>query len=51
MPAYRSLVLQRHRHLKWKAFDRLEALLMSIIRAGQHQLQSRKHRPYQRSGR
>ena len=30
MPAYRSLVLQRHRHLKWKAFDRLEALLMIL---------------------
>ena len=27
---HRSLILQRHRHLKWKAFDRLEALLMIL---------------------
>jgi TRAP-type C4-dicarboxylate transport system permease small subunit len=26
----RDLVLQRHRHLKWKLFDRLEALLMIL---------------------
>jgi TRAP-type C4-dicarboxylate transport system permease small subunit len=26
----RALVLQRHRHLKWKAFDRIEALLMIL---------------------
>ena len=26
----RALVLQRHRHLKWKAFDKLEALLMIL---------------------
>ena len=26
----RTLVLQRHRHLKWKAFDKLEALLMIL---------------------
>src|SRR5436309_9701400 len=26
----RSLVLQRHRHLKWKAFDILEATLMIL---------------------
>ena len=25
---FRSLVPQRHRHLKWKAFDALEAVLM-----------------------
>jgi len=30
MANYRALVLQRHRHLKWKAFDRLEALLMIL---------------------
>ena len=30
MPNYRALVLERHRHLKWKAFDRLEALLMIL---------------------
>ena len=27
---HRSLILQRHRHLKWKAFDPLEALLMIL---------------------
>lgn len=26
----RALVLQRHRHLKWKAFDKLEAFLMVL---------------------
>ncbi len=26
----RALVLQRHRHLKWKAFDKLEAVLMVL---------------------
>ena len=26
----RALVLQRHRHLKWRAFDKLEALLMVL---------------------
>ena len=30
MANYRTLILQRHRHLKWKAFDRLEALLMIL---------------------
>ena len=30
MADYRTLILQRHRHLKWKAFDRLEALLMIL---------------------
>ena len=30
MADIRALVLQRHRHLKWKAFDRLEALLMIL---------------------
>lgn len=28
--ANRALVLQRHRHLKWKAFDKLEAILMVL---------------------
>jgi TRAP-type C4-dicarboxylate transport system permease small subunit len=28
MANFRALVLDRHRHLKWKWFDRLEALLM-----------------------
>jgi TRAP-type transport system small permease protein len=28
MANFRALILQRHRHLKWKAFDKLEALLM-----------------------
>src|SRR5438045_1800044 len=27
---HRALILQRHRHLKWKAFDWLEALLMVL---------------------
>ena len=27
---FRALVLQRHRHLKWRAFDKLEALLMVL---------------------
>jgi TRAP-type C4-dicarboxylate transport system permease small subunit len=27
---HRALILQRHRHLKWRAFDRLEALLMVL---------------------
>jgi TRAP-type C4-dicarboxylate transport system permease small subunit len=26
----RALILQRHRHLKWKAFDKLEAVLMVL---------------------
>ena len=30
MSDFRALVLQRHRHLKWKAFDRLEAALMVL---------------------
>lgn len=30
MAHHRSLILQRHRHLKWKAFDWLEALLMIL---------------------
>lgn len=30
MADIRALVLQRHRHLKWKAFDRIEALLMIL---------------------
>ena len=30
MADFRALILQRHRHLKWKAFDRLEALLMIL---------------------
>ena len=30
MAAYRALILQRHRHLKWKAFDKLEAALMIL---------------------
>ena len=30
MANYRALILQRHRHLKWKAFDKLEALLMIL---------------------
>ena len=28
--AYRALVIQRHRHLKWRALDGLEALLMVL---------------------
>ncbi len=27
---HRALILQRHRHLKWPAFDVLEALLMIL---------------------
>ena len=27
---HRALILQRHRHLKWRAFDRLEAMLMIL---------------------
>src|SRR5258706_14259298 len=30
---HRALILQRHRHLKWLAFDRLEALLMILCGA------------------
>src|SRR5882724_255445 len=30
MADYRALILQRHRHLKWRAFDKLEALLMIL---------------------
>jgi TRAP-type transport system small permease protein len=30
MANFRALVLQRHRHLKWKAFDKLEAALMVL---------------------
>jgi TRAP-type C4-dicarboxylate transport system permease small subunit len=30
---HRALVLQRHRHLKWRAFDWLEALLMVLCGA------------------
>jgi TRAP-type transport system small permease protein len=30
MAAYRALILQRHRHLKWRAFDKLEAILMVL---------------------
>ena len=30
MADHRALILQRHRHLKWKAFDRIEALLMIL---------------------
>ena len=30
MADYRALILQRHRQLKWKAFDWLEALLMIL---------------------
>src|SRR5713226_10662125 len=30
MADFRALVLQRHRHLKWKAFDWLEAVLMIL---------------------
>ena len=30
MADFRALVLQRHRHLKWKVFDKLEALLMIL---------------------
>src|SRR5258705_2958213 len=30
MSDYRAMILQRHRHLKWKAFDSLEATLMIL---------------------
>lgn len=30
MANFRALILQRHRHLKWQAFDKLEALLMVL---------------------
>jgi TRAP-type C4-dicarboxylate transport system permease small subunit len=30
MADYRALILQRHRHLKWRALDPLEALLMIL---------------------
>ena len=30
MADFRALILQRHRHLKWKAFDWLEAMLMIL---------------------
>jgi TRAP-type C4-dicarboxylate transport system permease small subunit len=30
MANHRALVLQRHRHLKWRALDKLEALLMIL---------------------
>jgi TRAP-type C4-dicarboxylate transport system permease small subunit len=30
MADYRALILQRHRHLKWRALDRLEAILMVL---------------------
>jgi TRAP-type C4-dicarboxylate transport system permease small subunit len=30
MANFRALILQRHRHLKWKAFDSLEAVLMVL---------------------
>src|SRR6266705_1394758 len=30
MADFRALILQRHRHLKWKVFDKLEALLMIL---------------------
>ena len=30
MADFRALILQRHRQLKWKAFDRLEAGLMIL---------------------
>ena len=30
MADYRALILQRHRHLKWRAFDTLEAVLMVL---------------------
>jgi TRAP-type transport system small permease protein len=33
MANYRALVLHRHRHLKWRAFDPLEALLMILCGA------------------
>ena len=30
MADFRALILQRHRHLKWRALDRLEAVLMVL---------------------
>src|SRR2546426_10324419 len=30
MADFRALILQRHRHLKWKVFDGLEAVLMIL---------------------
>src|SRR5260221_9383855 len=30
MADFRALILQRHRHVKWKVFDKLEALLMVL---------------------
>ena len=30
MADFRALILQRHRHLKWKVFDKLEAVLMVL---------------------
>src|SRR5207244_10194431 len=30
MAAHRALILQRHRHLKWRSLDPLEALLMIL---------------------
>src|SRR6266699_272761 len=30
MADFRALILQRHRHLKWKVFDKLEAVLMIL---------------------
>src|SRR6266568_1522638 len=30
MADFRALILQRHRHLKWRAFDWLEAVLMVL---------------------
>src|SRR5882757_4232055 len=30
MADFRALILQRHRHLKWKVLDRLEAVLMIL---------------------
>ncbi len=30
MADFRALILQRHRQLKWKAFDPLEAILMVL---------------------
>jgi TRAP-type C4-dicarboxylate transport system permease small subunit len=30
MADFRALILQRHRHLKWRAFDRLEAVLIVL---------------------
>ena len=30
MANFRALILQRHRHLKWTLFDRLEATLMVL---------------------